>query len=135
MSTFVYFISTGKLVIGFLKMTAVRDFFINSIYMIFDIIPLIHTNFTIVKNAEQKFFLQTKCRMNFRPAGRTQDDLFVLQGTSCRTKFLTPCPASCKTGRLSNSALQDAGQDAKNRPATFSVLELIGQTIRIHRQY
>ena len=106
--------------IDFMKMIAVRDFVINSIYMIFDIISLIHTNFTIVKNAEQKFFLQTKCRMDFRPAGRTQDDLFVLQGASCRTKFLTPCPASCKTGRLSNSALQDAGQDAKNRPATFS---------------
>ena len=106
-----HFISIGKLVIGFMKMIVVGDFFINSIYMIFDIIPLIHTN----------FYQCLKCRMNFRPAGRTQDDLFVLQGTSCRTKFLTPWPASCKTGRLSNSALQDAGQDEKNRPATFSV--------------
>ena len=88
-STFVYFISTGKLVIDFMKMIAVRDFFINSIYMIFDIIPLIHTN----------FYHCQKCRKVF-PADKMQDEF-----SSCRQDAGRPfCPA----GRILQDEIFDA---------------------------
>jgi hypothetical protein len=78
--------------------------------MIFDIVFHIHTRSRSCQKRELK-----NC-----PAGRTQDGSSVLQDLHCRAKFFVSCPAPCKAGRLSNNVLQDAGQDEKNRPATFS---------------
>jgi hypothetical protein len=61
-----------------MKMIVVGDFFINSIYMIFDIIPLIHTN----------FYHCQKCKKVF-PADKMQDEF-----SSCRQDAGRPfCPA------------------------------------------
>jgi hypothetical protein len=41
------------------------------------------------------------------------------------------CPAPCKAGRLSNHVLQDAGQDEKNRPATFSGIDVFKTELEV----
>jgi hypothetical protein len=73
---FVHFISTGKLVIGFMKMIVVSHFFINSIYIIFNIVHRVHTNFYHCERYKRKDF----------PVDKMQDEF-----SSCRTQFL--CPA------------------------------------------
>jgi hypothetical protein len=78
--------------------------------MIFDIVFHMHTRSHSCQKRELKN----------RPAGRTQDGSSVLQDLHCRANSFVSCPAPCKAGRLSKNVLQDAGQDEKNRPATFS---------------
>ena len=51
--------------IDFMKMIVVSDFFINSIYMIFDIVPLIHTNLYDCRKCKRKDFPEDKMQDEF----------------------------------------------------------------------
>ena len=87
-----------------ISMVIVNDFFkINCISIIFDIVFRIHT---------RSHSHQTRQLKN-RPASKTQEGLWFLQDLHCRVKFFVSYPAPYKAGQLSNSVLQDAGQDEK----------------------